>query len=89
MTIKDDLRRRLKHFGLEKAYDASVVCVAAREVAKGEFEPISFRGGVLKIAVWSPARGHILRLKQREIIAKINGRLGQDQVVRLLIIAKE
>ncbi len=71
MSIEQDLRRKLRKLGLEKAYDASIVCDAAKKVAKGRFSPISFKRGVLKIFVSSPAKASLLKLQEESIIKEV------------------
>jgi hypothetical protein len=88
-NIGDVLKRRLVEHGLLKNFIASRVCEAAKSVSKGEFEPISFKNGALKIEVISGGKGQLVRLRQKEILSKINDRLGQrEQVKRLIVVVK-
>jgi hypothetical protein len=73
----------LKHYGLDKAATAARVCNVAGKIADGEFEPISFKSGALKVRVKSVAAAHMLRLRQKGIILKINGELGEDLVKKI------
>jgi len=83
-NIKNILNRRLAHYGLEKTATAVRVCEVATKIAAGEFEPISFRRGNLKIKVKSAAKAHLIRLGQGEIVKKINRELGEDLVKGLV-----
>lgn len=83
--FKETLRKRLAYHGLARQYDASIVCDVAQKVSAGRFEPVSFRGGVLKIRVPSASRAHLVRLRQKEIILEVNKRLGGDKVERIRI----
>ncbi len=88
--IQDILKRRLAHYGLDKAAAAARVCAVAKEVgeahvssAGGKFEVISFKNGVLKIAVKSIAAAHMIRLRQKTLILKINEELKSDLVKKI------
>jgi hypothetical protein len=85
-SLGDALARRLNRHGLLKNFFAAKVCEAAKKISKGEFEPVSFRNGALKVTVNSSGRGHILKLKQKEFIEKINTELGKEQVERIVIV---
>jgi hypothetical protein len=73
MSIEEDLRRRLRHFGLEKAYDASVVCSKVNEVAKGRFKAVSYRDRILKLEVISVAEAHKLKIREKFLIEELEG----------------
>ncbi|MCX6809216.1 MAG: DUF721 domain-containing protein [Candidatus Berkelbacteria bacterium] len=83
-NIKNILNRRLAHYGLSRTIDAMRICEVAGKVAAGEFEPISFRRGNLKIKVKSPAKAHLLRLGQGAVLEKINKELGEELVKRIV-----
>ena len=82
-NFSDVLARRLKHYGLDRAAIAAMVCAAADNVGKGKFQSISFRTGALKIRVGSEAQAHLLRLREKFYILKINEKLKKDLVKRL------
>lgn len=82
-NLKNILSRRLKHYGLDKVATAARVCAVALELSGDEFEPISFKNGALKVSVGSAARAHLLRLKEKEVVARINLKLGSDLVKKL------
>lgn len=83
-SVGDILARRLKHYGLGRAAQAAHVCGVARKLSEGEFEPVSFRNGILKIRVDSNVRAHLLRLKQGKIISAVNDELGRKWVERIV-----
>ena len=80
------LERRLKSFGLEKQVRSARVCEVAKELSQGEYEPISFRNGILKIRVDSDMRAHLLKLRQVKILEKINHRLGANIVSKMRFV---
>jgi len=82
-NISDILARRLNHMGLGNAVVASRVCAEADKVSEDEFTSISFKNGTLKIHVSSGARAHMIKLREKEIISKINLKLKKDLVLRL------
>jgi len=82
-NIKNILKRRLAHYGLTRQAEAAQVCAAAAAVAAGEFEPVSFRAGTLKLRVPSPEQGHLLRLREKELIGKINEHLDTPAIKRI------
>lgn len=82
-SIGDILSRNLKRQGLEKAALGAWVCGVTNKIAEGEFEAISFKNGVLKIRVSSGARAHLIKLREKEYILKINLELKKDLVERL------
>jgi len=81
--FKKFLRQRMSHYGLGRQYDASLVCEAARKVSAGRFEPVSFRAGVLKVAVPTASRAHLVRMGEEEIVGEINQILKSEQVKRI------
>jgi len=84
MSIEKILRKKLRQFNLEKAYDATVAVEAAKKVSKGEFEPISFWRGTLKIKARSVASAHKLKLREDELLDSIN-RASKIRIKRLFI----
>lgn len=82
-NIGDILARRLKSRGLDKAALGAWVCAAALKVGEGQFEPISYKNGVLKIHVSSGARAYLIKLKEKEYISKTNTELKRDLVKKL------
>jgi predicted nucleic acid-binding Zn ribbon protein len=87
--IKNILSRRLKHYGLDKAVTAARVCNVAEKVigpassAGDDCEIVSFKNGALKVRAKSVVAAHMLRLRQKGIILKINGDLGEDLVKKI------
>lgn len=87
-NIADVLARRLKEHGLLRNFLASRVCEAAKRVSKGEFDPISFKNGVLKIEASSSGKAHLLKLRETELVKQVNHELEKDEVRRLMILVK-
>jgi len=87
-NISEVLQRRLAHHGLLKSFVASKVCSAAQEASGGKFEPVSFKRGTLKVATKTSSSGHIVKIRQREFIDKINQKLGSEQVERLVVVVE-
>jgi len=83
-SIGDILARRLKHYGLGQAAQAAHICAIAKKLSKGDFEPVSFKNGILKIKVASPEKAHLLHLKRGKIISEINHKLGRKWVERIV-----
>lgn len=84
--IGDLLQGRLRSFGLGKAAQAARVCEVAGQIGKGDFEPISYKNGILKVKVDSDSRAHLVLLKSEEILAKINHQLERKIVHKIRFI---
>ena len=56
--------------------------------ARQEFEAASFKNGVLKLRVDSGARAHLVKLREKEVVAKINTGLGREVVKRIVFDIK-
>ena len=82
--ISDILARRIAHLGLGRQVGAARICAVAREISGGEFEPVSFRGGTLKVRASSSAKAHLIKLKERETLRQINSRLGRELVKKIV-----
>ncbi len=55
-----------------------------REVRpEAEFEALSFKNGTLKIRVSSGARAHLIKMREKDYISKINSELKRNLVERL------
>lgn len=72
---------RFKRF--QKPLEAANVCQAARALGKGRFEVISFRGGLLTLAVSSGAQASNLQAESETLISEINEKLGKKMVERV------
>jgi|GEM_PF-1961538 len=91
-NIGDILARRLRSRGLDKAALAAWVCATADKVSKqialsdaaqSEWEALSFKNGTLKIRVASGARAHLIKMREKDYISKINLELKRNLVERL------
>ena len=78
--VGDHIWNRVRSMGLGRQASAAAVCAAASEVAEGGFVPVSFRAGTLKIRVPSSAASYRVKMRQKEIIYKINAKLEADAV---------
>jgi len=89
MSIAEDLKRRLRHWNLEKPYEASVICAQAKKVAKGGFEPISFKNSVLKVSATTAGKAHLVKIQQDRIVKEVNALLGKELIKKLFVIIGE
>ena len=87
MSIEEILRRRLRHYGLEKAYDASVVVEAAKKVAKGRFDPVSYKNKILKVTAPTPGQAHLLKLQEKSLIEEIE-EASKARITRIIFTVK-
>ncbi|MCL5407185.1 MAG: DUF721 domain-containing protein [Patescibacteria group bacterium] len=67
----------------KKPLEAANICDTTRALAKGRFEVISYRAGLLTLSVSSPAQAANLNLESEKIINEINKKLGQNKIERL------
>ena len=81
--IKNILSRNLARKGLLKAAYSANVCALAKDVGKGDFEPISFRDGVLKLSVDSAAKAHLIKMQELSFIDQINEKIGSKIVNKI------
>jgi hypothetical protein len=82
-NIGDILARRLRSRGLDRAVLAAMVCGEADKVGEGDFRAVSFKGGALKIHVSSNARANLIKLREKDLISKINLKFKKNLVERL------
>ena len=85
-SVESILARRLNALGVAKQANAAWICGRADKVAVGEFAAVSFKNGTLKVRVDSVARAYLLRLKQKDLILKINNELKAPRVERLRFV---
>jgi len=69
--------------GISKELEASRICFYAKEASIGEFDVISFKGGVLTILAENPIVAQEIQMKSAETIKKINQKIGSDLVDRI------
>lgn len=77
--LKQDSRYKRWQKPLEAAY----ICQTARETASHQFEVVSFKNGLLTLAVDSPAQAANLHAESSAIIDKINEKIGKRVVERI------
>jgi hypothetical protein len=82
--ISNILSRNLARKGLLKAANCARACGVARDIGKGDYEPISFCRGVLKVSVDSSAKAHLVKLQEKMIISKINEALKEEVVKKII-----
>ncbi|OQA53145.1 MAG: hypothetical protein BWY43_00166 [candidate division WS2 bacterium ADurb.Bin280] len=83
--VSQILKRRLLSKGLFRQAHSARVCAISDEVGGGEFVSVSYKNGVLKIKSKSGASAYLLKVKQQELIHKINDTLGSQVVKRVVI----
>lgn len=82
--ISKILARRINAMGLSRQFNAARVCAVANEVSDNEFSAVSFKNSVLKVRVDSNPRAHLVKLREKEIIEKINKELKREVVKKLV-----
>ena len=78
--IQHDFRHNPRYLKLQKPLEAANVCDAARGSAQGRFEVISYRQGLLTLAVSNSSEAGNLQMESQKIIDEINKKIGQDKV---------
>ena len=78
--IKNYFDHEPKYNKLRKPLEAAEVCDAARLLANGRFEVISFRQGLLTLSVSNSSQAANLQMETQKIIDKINTKIGQEKV---------
>lgn len=68
---------------MQKPLEAAEVCDAARVIAKGHYEIISYKNGLLTLGCSSPMIAQELQSKSLDIMASINKKLGRTAVERI------
>ena len=79
-NIKKFLKSNPKYKRLQKPLQAAKICAAARSQAHSRFEVVSFRGGLLTLAVGSSSEAANLQAESQKIIDEINQKLGENSV---------
>ena len=64
---------------------AARVVAAANKVSGGEFRAVSWRDGYLKLMVPAGPKLYFVKLKEADIIARVNQELGEDKVQKLVL----
>jgi predicted nucleic acid-binding Zn ribbon protein len=81
------LPKNLKRAGVGKSIDAAMIaeeCAKALAEAFGDdaahLRVVSFKNGILKVACDHSAYAEDLRLRERELVAAMNARIGENRV---------
>ena len=82
--INKILIKRANKYGIKNVADASRICFIAKAESNNEFEPKSFKGGVLTILVKNNIIASEIQMKSASIIKKINQKIGDDVVKRIV-----
>jgi len=81
--IKKIIRRNLKYKRFQKPLEAAGICEAARIVAEGRFNIISYKNGLLTAACESSAAAANLQAESSDLIEKINSKIGEKKVEKI------
>lgn len=81
--INQLLPKQLHQKNLHNLAQAAYVCHLADQLAKGRYNAISFKNGVLTLGVKNNFEAIALQSEQMLIILEINKKLGQDSIKRL------
>lgn len=74
------LRHNPKYKRLQKPLEAARICGAARTLARGRFEVISFKQGLLTLAISNSSQAANLQAENQKIIKEINQKIGERAV---------
>lgn len=77
------VKKQLNKVNLENIAQAAYVCYRANEIAQGRFQALSFRQGVLEIALKNNLEMLEIQAEQPKIIQTINQALKKDLVKKL------
>jgi len=68
---------------LQRPLEAAEICDAARSLSLARFEVISFRQGLLTLAVANSSEAANLQMESQKIIASINKKCGKKAVTNI------
>ncbi len=74
------LRHNPKYKSLQKPLEAARICGVARELAQGRFEVVSFKEGLLTLAVSNSSEAANLQAESQKIMNEINQKVGDIAV---------
>ena len=74
-----------RYVGLQKPLEAANVCQTARLLARGRFDVISFKSGLLTLSAASPSAANNLQLEIYQIQKELNLKLGQELVDKIRV----
>lgn len=78
--IDHDFRHNPRYLKLRKPLEAAEVCDTARSLAQGRFEVVSYKQGLLTLAVSNSSEAGNLQIESQKIIDDINTKIGQEKV---------
>lgn len=68
---------------LQRPLQAAEICNIAAQISEGRFRPISFKNGLLTLAVESSGAAANLQSESGQIIDKINHKIGKNIVEQI------
>lgn len=80
------MKRSLAKKGFLKTPESAQICFFAGLWEEAHFTPISFKEGVLKVAVSSSSEASELHMLTEELLCFINKKIGENKVKSLRII---
>lgn len=82
-NIKKIINRQSKLRRYQKPLEAAYICKIADSVAHDRYRTISFKNGLLTVAVNSSAAAASLQAERASIIGDINQKIGENKVKRI------
>lgn len=81
--ISDFISGNSRYSRLKKPLKAAKICECARTLARGRFEVVSFREGLLTVSVSSSAEAANLQAESESFINELNQKLEEKAVERV------
>ena len=81
--IKKLLHSNRRYQSFQRRLEAARICQTACELSSRQFEVVSFKNGLLTLAVDSSAQAANLQSEKNKIIEKINQKIGERVVERI------
>lgn len=81
--INNVVFRQANKHGFRNQAAAARICFEAKRLYSDLFEPISFKNSVLTVGVENSFQAQEVQFKQKEIIEKINNKIGSQVIKRL------
>jgi hypothetical protein len=82
-NIKNFMSHNSKYNALRKPLEAARICEAARMAARGRYDVVSFKLGLLTLGVSSSSQAANIQAESTQIIEEINKKLGQNIIERI------
>jgi len=83
--IDHDFKHNPRYLKLQKPLEAAEICDSARTLARGRFDVVSYRQGLLTVAVRNSGEAANLQLESQKIIDNINKKCGRIAVRNIRI----